>query len=123
MSASQRRKGQVGEREAHKALWEQLGDVVQKRDLSQTRDGGGDIRIPAAKLVVEVKRTQLRAVPTWLSQAWLSAREQGPDWLGVVLWRRNGGEWRAFLPPARPRDNGLSLTEFCDWVRGELRHG
>ena len=124
MSASQRRKGQVGEREAHHLLWLHLGDIVEQRDLSQARDGGGDIRIPAARVLVEVKRVEQRAVPTWLRQAALSADVLSEvfdeAWAGVVMWRRNGcRDWTVF---AYGCDGYCSLTlaVFCDWVRGRL---
>ena len=124
MSASQRLRGQRGEREAYKVLWEQLGDVVQKRDLSQTRDGGGDLKIPQARVLVEVKRVQARSVPAWLRQATESARAQGEGWVGVVMWRRNGQrEWKVFRLDAESVDWGYReswVPEFCDWVRGRL---
>ncbi len=134
MSASQRAKGQRGERDAHRVLWEQLGDIVKRRDLSQTRDGGGDIRIPAARVLVEVKRTQARSVPAWLRQARHSAaaaildfrtgERTGTDWTGVVMWRRNGGQWQVFQPIAlsdgKPGYRELTVPELCDWVRGRL---
>jgi len=122
MSASQRAKGQRGEREAHAVLWEQLGDCVEKRDLSQTRDGGGDIRIPAARVLVEVKREEERSVPTWLRQARLATEAYGDDWVGVVLWHRNRQPWEAWrtdVPYTRGMD-GLTLMQLCDWVRGRL---
>jgi len=129
VSASQRRKGADGERSAYKLLWEQLGDVVEKRDLSQTRDGGGDIRIPKARVLVEVKRTQRRSVPAWLKQADLSAKAiPGRRWAGVVMWRPNNSGWTAFIISSRAQDRGvyrdyfeLTLLELCDWVRGRLR--
>jgi hypothetical protein len=119
MSASQRAKGQRGERAAYHLLWEQLGDIVERRDLSQTRDGGGDIRIPAARVVVEVKRVQARAVPTWLRQARQSANMEGAGWAGVVMWRRNGEPWTLF--GGTDRDYwAWTVDNFCDWVRGRL---
>ena len=119
MSASQRRKGQVGEREAHAVLWEQLGDIVERRDLSQTRDGGGDIRIPKARVLVEVKRQERRSVPQWLKQARQSANMQGAGWAGVVAWRRNGEDWSVF--GGTDRDYlAWTVPDFCDWVRGRL---
>ena len=142
MSASQRRKGQVAEREAYHLLADQLGDIVERRDLSQTRDGGGDIRIPQARVLVEVKRQERRSVPTWLRQARRSAQlaelssyELGKlptswDWVGVVMWRRNGEDWVVFLPADDPEDAAvygeyaaLEVVDFCDWVRGRLGHG
>jgi len=125
VSASQRAKGQRGEREAYQALWEQLGDVVEKRDLSQTRDGGGDIRIPAARVLLEVKRTERRSVSKWRQQAAESAEACGEGWVGVVFWRRNLQRWEAWRTdvPYRRGQDGLKLAELCDWVRGRLGHG
>ena len=129
MSAGQRAKGIRGENEARKLLWEQLGDIVQPRDLSQTRDGGGDIRIPEARVLVEVKRCERRSVPAWLRQAAESAKTQGDGWVGVVMWRRNMDPWSVYRPlPPGERVHGqssygyqyLEAPEFCDWVRGRL---
>ena len=136
MSASQRRKGADGERSAYKVLWDQLGDIVERRDLSQTRDGGGDLKIPRARVLVEVKRTQARSVPRWMAQARKSAQlaelssyELGKlptswDWVGVVMWRRNGGQWQVFMPVGlglgTPGYRELTVLELCDWVRGRL---
>jgi hypothetical protein len=136
VSASQRAKGIRGENEAYALLADQLGDCVQKRDLSQTRDGGGDIRIPQARVLVEVKRVQARSVPRWMAQARKSAQlaelatyELGKlpatwDWVGVVMWRRNGGPWQVFMPVGlglgTPGYREVTVPEFCDWVRGRL---
>lgn len=123
VSASQRRKGAGGEREAYRLLADQLGDIVERRDLSQSRDGGGDIRIPAARVLVEVKRVERSSIPAWLRQARQSAEVQGEDWVGVVLWRRNGGEWTAYRPVECGQDGERwesFLPEFCAWVRERL---
>lgn len=129
MSASQRRKGAGGEREAYRLLADQLGDIVERRDLSQSRDGGGDIRIPAARVLVEVKRVERSSIPAWLRQARQSAEVQGEDWVGVVLWRRNMNPWSVYrpLPPCELAHGQsscgyqyLDVPEFCDWVRGRL---
>lgn len=125
MGASQRMKGQRGEREAVSLLRQSLGAaIVEDRDLAQCRDGGGDVRIPAARVVVEVKRTQARAVPTWLAQAHATAAGIGPTWVGAVLWRRNRSPWRAWV--AAPETaivagrDGVDLETWLAWVRGRL---
>jgi hypothetical protein len=118
-------KGQRGEREAVSLLRQSLGAaIVEDRDLAQCRDGGGDVRIPAARVVVEVKRTQARAVPTWLAQARATAAGIGPTWVGVVLWRRNRAPWRAWIAAPETAKlagrQGMGLEDWLAWVRGRL---
>lgn len=66
MSASQRRKGAAGEREACAWLSERLGTVV-RRQINQARDGGADIHVGPFR--VEVKRRKGIAVYEWIDQA------------------------------------------------------
>lgn len=89
MSASQRRKGQVGEREAAALLSAEFGTVC-KRTLDQPRDGGSDIDLPPFS--VEVKRRKRLSLHAWVKQA---AAAGGTP---VVLARGDGEEWVAIVP-------------------------
>ena len=120
MGAGERRKGARAEVEVYHHLHEVLGDLVSKRDLSQARDRGGDLRIPRARVVVEVKRTQSRSVPAWLRQSAASALQRGKTWTGAVAWRPDRADWRYFLP-ARDGYRTLTLEEFVQWVTARLR--
>lgn len=93
MSASQRRKGQVGERDAFAFLRDRLGSVVKKRNLAQSRDGGHDLRI-GELAVVEVKRRHALSVYPWVEQAKQAATG---DELAVVLARGDGKRWLAIM--------------------------
>lgn len=87
MSASQRRKGAAGEREVC-AYLSGIFDERVKRNLSQSRDGGDDIRV--AGLVVEVKRRKRIAVLRWMEQA---KRAAGDGGVPVVVMREDDGKW------------------------------
>lgn len=91
MSKSQRRKGQVGEREAAELLSEEFG-VVCKRTLDQPRDGGADIAL--GPFSVEVKRRKTLGLHAWVKQAQAAggiplvmARGDGEDWVVIVPFR------------------------------------
>jgi hypothetical protein len=51
-----RRKGAQGEREILGYLREHLGDNSIQRNLSQSREGGGDCAVLVGGMVLEVKR-------------------------------------------------------------------
>lgn len=96
MSASQRRKGAKGELEIARDLEAclNLPDKSIKRELSQTRDGGCDLR--AGRLAIEVKRRKsLKTLYAWMAQCVASKRpvidESFPD-LPVVIVRQDGEE-------------------------------
>ena len=97
MSASQRRKGQSGEREAAAKLSEAFGTVV-KRKLSASRDGGDDIE--AGPYSVEVKRRKGIAASRFMDQAAENAEGKTP----VVMMREDGGQW-------------LVMMRFDEWAR------
>ena len=87
MSASQRRKGAAGEREACKALADEFGIDVS-RNLSQTRDGGWDISLPPFQIEVK-RRKRIGNLYEWLGQAkgelpTLMLRADGKGWLVVM---------------------------------------
>lgn len=106
MGASERRKGQAGEREARKFLVDRLGDMVSKRDLSQSRDGGADLRLRMFRghdSVVEVKRRNAITLHAWLDQA--EAAADGGD--AFVMARGDGRDW--FV--------AMSAETFCTLIR------
>jgi hypothetical protein len=91
MSASQRRKGQVGEREVAAILTDQLGWVVN-RTLNQTRDGGHDIETGCFRW--EVKRRAKIAVHEFMQQAVASCADEGTP---VVVMRGDGKDWLVMM--------------------------
>lgn len=87
MSASQRRKGAAGEREACKALADEFGLSVA-RNLDQTRDGGTDIHLGPFQIEVK-RRKRIGGLYEWLGQAkgelpTLMLRADGKGWLVVM---------------------------------------
>ena len=96
MSASQRRKGAAGEREACAALAEEFGTVV-RRNLGQARDSGHDISL--GRWSIEVKRR--KSMPTLYS--WIEQANGGPG-TPAVMARADGEDW-------------LVVMRFRDWAR------
>ena len=66
MGKSQRTKGATYEREIVTALKDVLG-IDAKRNLTQTREGGGDIVLD--KYLIECKRRASISVYAWMKQA------------------------------------------------------
>ena len=91
MSASQRLKGQRGERELFALLSEQLGTIVQ-RNVDQARAGGAD-GMDIEGWAVEVKRQQAARVMQW----WKQTVEQANvlKLRPVLFYRANYQPWRA----------------------------
>lgn len=123
MSAMQRTKGAVGERELFGKLSDELGIVVQRK-LGAARDGGCDgLDVPG--WAIEVKRTE-----TLLNSYWVQAKRQAEAHAGrrpVLFWRKSRGKWIAFvdpydLAPALFQPGGdpiiLSLPQWCTLARG-----
>jgi len=73
MGKAQRSKGARGERQIAKELGEML-DVDLNRDLSQSRDGGGDL-LGLPGWVIEVKSYAAFAVTAHLEQAHKACKE------------------------------------------------
>lgn len=93
MSASQRRKGQVGERELFAELSDRLGTVV-RRNVDQARNGGADgMDIPG--WAVEVKRQQYLALASWWEQAVTQAQMAGRK--PLLCYRQDRRPWRCVL--------------------------
>jgi len=86
MGKSQRTKGATYERDIVHVLKDALGIDVE-RNLSQTRDGGGDVDLPG--YLVECKRRAGIAVYEWLDQATRAAK---PDQKPLVIARADRRE-------------------------------
>jgi Holliday junction resolvase len=90
MSKSQRDKGAGFERDIVNML--KAHGYEAGRNLSQTRDGGGDIDLP--RWMLECKRYAKIAVYTWLKQAIKAAK---PGQVPVVIARADKEEAIAIL--------------------------
>lgn len=96
MSRMQRRKGQVGEREAANVITELTGWPVQRR----VRNAAGDsdlVGIPG--WAVEVKRHR-QACPSLLAAWWEQTVMQAAGQLPLLLYRLDRAAWRAVWPLA-----------------------
>jgi hypothetical protein len=105
MSASQRRKGQAGERELFRLLSDELGFVV-RRNVDQARVGGADcIELPG--FAPEVKRHERLALPAW----WRQAVRQGQAMQAepIVFFRQSRQPWQAML---RALDGGYRVVSW-----------
>ena len=88
---SARNKGSVGEREVARILEDCLGLKVS-RQLSQTRDGGCDLKIRCARKTfnIEVKRCERIQAYKFFDQAEKSC--SGGE-IPIVIFRSNGKGW------------------------------
>lgn len=87
MSAMQRRKGAVGEREASDAL--AAHGICAPRQARNGVDQGCDLA--GDGLVVEVKRRHAISIDRWMQQA-DESRVRADD-VPIMLCRADGGEW------------------------------
>lgn len=93
MGAMSRRKGAAGEREALRALGEELG-VMLTRNLQQTREGGADCLVLKG-FAIEIKRQERLSRPAWWAQACEQAERACVE--PMVLYRRSRQPWRALI--------------------------
>ena len=96
MSSMQRRKGQVGEREAAALVHAHTGWHVQRR----VRNAAGDsdlVGVPG--WAVEVKRHR-QATPAVVAAWWTQTVSQAGGQLPLLLYRLDRGAWRAVWPLA-----------------------
>jgi hypothetical protein len=108
VSASQRLKGQRGERELFALLSDRLG-VVVRRNIGQTRSGGADgLEIPG--WAVECKRQQRAFLEAWWRQTLDQAVEVGRR--PVLFYRANNRPWRAVM----------RLRDLADQYAGQPDH-
>jgi hypothetical protein len=116
MSARERRKGQVAEREACKLLSDELGIEVT-RHVDQARQGGADVlTIPG--YAVEIKRRESLSRPAW----WAQAVRQGirHEAEPLVLYRQSRKPWRALIA-AEGGYRDVTWAEAMDVVRDKLQ--
>lgn len=99
MGASQRRKGTRAERELVRLLRDELGDDGITRNLEQTREGGGDIRLPP--FMLEVKRARQARIPEWWDQA---VAQAGSGEYPALAYRLDRQAWRFRVPLATMTD-------------------
>ena len=93
MSKSQRTKGAAGEREVCDLIFQNLGIHVH-RNLSQTRDGGADIKLNPYSIEVK-RRAAIGNVYDWMDQA-SNGCDQGER--PIIVCRADRKEWLAILP-------------------------
>jgi len=121
MGKSQRDKGQLGEREIHAILSDNLGRIV-KRNINARKGDPDGLDIPG--FAVEVKRTE-----RWEEDYWNQACQQADKYKRspVLFWRKSRQPWTAFIDPADigPYIRGryrvaCSVEFFCELVRERL---
>src|SRR5688572_26462720 len=103
MGASQRRKRQVGEREAAGLLTDEFGSRC-KRTLDQPRSGGCDVHLHP--FGVEIKRRKKLGLHAWMRQAEKAAGQGIP----MVMFRGDGEEWLV----------AFRFKDAAKWIREEL---
>ena len=93
MGKSQRTKGAAGEREVCELIFQNLGIQVH-RNLSQTRDGGADIKLNPFSIEVK-RRAAISNIYDWIDQA-----ERGCEFpeRPIVVCRADRKQWLAILP-------------------------
>lgn len=95
MGNMSRRKGASGEREFAELLSAAFG-VTIKRKLGAARDGGDDVA--HCNYSFEVKRQETVKIEQWMRQALANAAANPSNpCTPVVVFRRNGGRWRACM--------------------------
>lgn len=93
MGKASRDKGIRGENEALKALGAELGQLLY-RNLTQTRHGGADCTLVKG-FAIEIKRQERLSRKAWWRQACEQAAANQLE--PMLLYRRNGESWRAFI--------------------------
>ena len=114
MSASQRNKGQRGERELFGLLSDLLGTCV-RRNVDQARNGGADgLDVPG--WAIECKRVETGFREAWWTQAVEQAAESG-DRMPALAYRAFRQPWRVrmFLHDCNP---GVACSDA--WVEMTL---
>lgn len=110
--ASSRNKGAAAEREFLKLLGGELG-VALNRNLTQTREGGGDC-LEVRGWVIEIKRQESLSRPTWWKQALRQAEGKGEP---MMCYRRNREEWTCFIHTRDGQYREGSVAEAADAIR------
>ena len=119
MGKAQRTKGAVGEREWIKLL--AARGIQTKRNLDQTRDGGGDVKAPP--FLFEVKRRKGLAVRAFLEQARTAVNDgvrgtSAPPLTPVVAMREDGNTNWMVLLDADDFLNLVASTRQMGWTMG-----
>jgi Holliday junction resolvase len=113
MGKSQRNKGAQAEREVLKLLGDELG-IALKRNLAQTREGGGDC-LEIKGYCVEIKRQERLSRPTWWKQAVDQAKRVGAE--PMLLYRRSREQWQAFIHTVDGNYREGSLVDAASAIR------
>lgn len=116
MGASQRRKGAAGEREALKALGDELGQTLT-RNLEQTREGGGDC-LQVKGWAIEIKRQERLSRPAWWRQACEQAKRVGAE--PMLLYRRNREPWTAWIHAGEGKWREGTIIDAAQAIREKL---
>lgn len=106
MGKSQRTKGAAGELEVCRLIADHLG-VQAKRNLTQTREGGADIKLFPYSIEVK-RRARIGQIYDWLEQA---DEGCGPAERPIVLCRADRKGWVAVIP----------INELFRLIREEIR--
>jgi len=88
----QRTKGQAGEREFAKLIFEQTGIEVNRR-IEQTRDSGHDLDF--MDYAIEVKRAKELKLSSWWEQTVTNALEVGK--IPVLAYRLDNNKWKVVM--------------------------
>jgi Holliday junction resolvase len=113
MGKSQRNKGAAAEREVLKLLGDELG-IALKRNLAQTREGGGDC-LEVKGWAIEVKRQERLSRPAWWKQAVEQAKRVGAQ--PMLLYRRSREPWKAFIHTCEDKYKEGSIQDAAEAVR------
>jgi len=116
MGAMSRRKGQAGEREALRQLGLELGEML-KRNLEQTREGGGDC-LCVKGYAIEVKRCESLRRPSWWRQACEQAERVGAE--PMVLYRRSREPWTAMIHTSEGKYREGTIADAANAIREKL---
>lgn len=93
MGKSQRTKGANGELEVCRLIADHLG-IQAKRNLTQTREGGADIKLASYSLEVK-RRARIGNIYEWMGQA---RKACTPEERPIVLCRADSKQWLAIIP-------------------------
>lgn len=113
MSASQRAKGQTGERELCALLSDELGITV-RRNVDQARAGGADC-LEIRGFAIECKRHERLSRPTWWAQAVRQAEALKLE--PLLFYRRNRQPWRAMVYRHNADPQDVPFEAACAHIR------
>jgi hypothetical protein len=107
-----RNKGACGERELLKLLGDELGQSLN-RNLTQTREGGGDC-LEIRGWVIEVKRQERLSRPSWWAQACAQASGIGEP---MLCYRRNREPWTCWIHTSEGKYREGSVQDAANAIR------